>query len=304
MNAELRARFTLRHALPTGILLVVLAMLVFSYVDSVVNGRAAVRQRARADAVLDAERLARKTQRELATQPAEVESDLLVAATDRRAAVLALIDPGGTILMAQRLAWRGQTAGQQIASFSGERFLRVVQGRLPDVQELSDPPRMAVMVPYFTEGRSAGIRNEDRGVVYLEYDLSHDYALVQWDAQQRMWPLLAAALLTALLLSRLLRAMVTRPLARMEEASLHLAGHSGFPQPLAETGLREVARLAHGFNDMVARLQHAQRDSENSSASRTPTATAASKASRVMVSVTTSAGHSVPMAITPAKVAR
>ena len=47
MNAELRARFTLRHALPTGILLVVLAMLVFSYVDSVVNGRAAVRQRAR-----------------------------------------------------------------------------------------------------------------------------------------------------------------------------------------------------------------------------------------------------------------
>ncbi|NVO07001.1 MAG: PAS domain S-box protein, partial [Rhodoferax sp.] len=266
MTGQLHDRYTLRNALPTGLLLVVSAMLLFSFVDSIVSGRTAVRQRAREDAVLDAERLARMTQRGLAEQAAEVESDLLVAATDRRTAVLALVDPGGTIRMAHRLAWRGQTAAQRIAAFSGERFLRVVQGRLPDVQELSDPPRIVVMVPYFTEGRSAGIRKEDRGVVYLEYDLHHEYALVQWQAQQRMWPLLAAALFTALLLSRLLRASVTRPLQRIEQASLLLAEQDALPPPLPETGPREVARLAHGFNAMVLRLQQAQRDSNNSRA--------------------------------------
>jgi PAS domain S-box-containing protein len=90
--------------------------------------------------------------------------------------------------------------------------------------------------------------------------------MVQWDAQQRMWPLLAAALLTALGLSRLIRLRVTRPLARVEQASLQLAQHSAIPDPLALDGPREIVRLAQGFNTMVARIQHAQRDSETSRA--------------------------------------
>jgi two-component system sensor histidine kinase/response regulator len=266
MNAELQARYTLRNALPTGLFLVVLAMLVFSYLDSVVNGRIAVRERAREDAVLDAEHLARITQRELKERPALVESDLSVAATERRTAILALISPGGMVQMAHRLAWRGQPAAKLIPRYSEERFMRVVQGRVPDLEELPDPPRISVMVPYVTDGRAGGIRSEERGVVYLEYDLRQEYALVQWNAQRRMWPLLAAALVTALGLARLLRSRVTQPLASVEQASLQLAQQSDFPQPLAETGPREVARLAHGFNVMVARLQGAQRDSENSRA--------------------------------------
>jgi two-component system sensor histidine kinase/response regulator len=266
MNADLQARYTLRNALPAGLLLVVLAMLVFSYVDSVVNGRFAVRARAREDAVLDAEHLARVAQREWQERPANVASDFSVATTERRTAVLALIDPAGMVLMAHRLAWREQAAAQLIPGFSQERFERVTQGRLPDVQELSDPPRMSVMVPFLAEGRADVIRTADRGVVYLEYDLRHEYALVQWDAQQRMWPLLAAALFTALALAQLLRARVTRPLAQVERAVLDLSLQTELPEPLAETGPREIARLAHGFNLMVGRLQLAQHDSETSRA--------------------------------------
>ncbi len=266
MNAALKDRYTLRNAVPVVILLLVLVMLVFSYVDSVFNGRVAARESARTRAVLDAEHLARVTQREFRERPANVASDLSVASTEPRTSVLALIDPAGTVTMAHRLAWRGQKAQQLIAHFSPARFARVVQGRLPDVQEFSNPPRIAVMVPYFSESQAAVIRNEDRGVVYLEYDLSHDYALVQWSAQQRLWPLLGAALLTALALARLIRAKVTRPLARIEQASLHLARHNSFPQPLNESGPREIARLAHGFNTMVARIRLAQHDSENSRA--------------------------------------
>ena len=266
MSAELQGRYTLRNALPTGLLLVVLAMLVFSYVDSIVNGRAGVRERAREDAVLDAEHLARVAQRELQERPANVESDFSVAATERRSAVLALVNPAGVVRIAHRLAWRGQAAAALIPGFSQTRFERVVQGRLPDVQEFSDPPRVSVMVPFLAEGRADVIRTADRGVVYLEYDLRHESALVQWNAQQRMWPLLAAAVLTALGLAQLLRSRVTRPLARVEQAVLGLSLHTELPEPLAETGPREIARLAHGFNLMVGRLQQAQHDSETSRA--------------------------------------
>jgi PAS domain S-box-containing protein len=262
MNTTHHARYTLRNALPAGILLAVLVVLGFSYLDSVVSGRSAVREHAREDAVLDAERMARVTQRELQNNPGNVASDLSVAATGRRVVMLALIDPAGTVAMAHRLAWRGQAAAGLIDGFSAQRFQRVVQGRLPDVEEFSDPPRVSVMVPFFTAGPTDVIRNEDRGVVYLEYDLSHDYAMVQWDAQQRMWPMLAAALLTALGLSQLIRLRVTIPLARVEQASLQLAQHNAFPEPLEIDGPREIVRLAQGFNTMVARIQHAQRDSE------------------------------------------
>ena len=266
MSTDFEARYTLRNALPAGVLLAVLVVLGFSYLDSVLSGRSAVREHAREDAVLEAERMARVTQRELQENPAHVASDLSVAATGRRVAVLALIDPAGTVVMAHRMAWRGQVASGLVDHFSLQRFQRVVQGRLPDVEESRDLPRVSVMVPFFTTGPAEEIRNERRGVVYLEYDLSHEYAIVQWETQQRMWPMLAAALLTALGLSHLIRQRVTRPLARVEQASLHLAQHRAFPDPLEIEGPREIMRLAHGFNTMMERIQHAQRDSESSRA--------------------------------------
>jgi PAS domain S-box-containing protein len=266
MSTDFEARYTLRNALPAGVLLAVLVVLGFSYLDSVLSGRSAVRAHAREDAVLEAERMARVTQRELQENPAHVASDLSVAATGRRVAVLALIDPAGRVVMAHRMAWRGQVAAGLVDHFSLQRFQRVVQGRLPDVEEFSDLPRVSVMVPFFTAGPADVIRNEQRGVVYLEYDLRHEYAMVQWETQQRMWPMLAAALLTALGLSHLIRQRVTRPLARVEQASLKLAQHSEFPDHLEIEGPREIMRLAQGFNAMMERIQHAQRDSETSRA--------------------------------------
>ncbi len=266
MSTDIEARYTLRNALPAGVLLAVLVVLGFSYLDSVLSGRSAVRERAREDAVLDAEHMARETQRDLQDNPANVASDLSVAATGRRVVAMALIDPAGTVAMAHRLAWRDQAAAGLIAHFSQQRFQRVVQGRLPDVEEFIDPPRVSVMVPFFTAGPADVIRNESRGVVYLEYDLSHEYAMVQWETQQRMWPMLAAALLTALGLSHLIRQRVTRPLARVEQASLQLAQQSAFAEPLEIDGPREIMRLAQGFNTMMERIQHAQRDSESSRA--------------------------------------
>ena len=51
MSTDHTARYTLRNALPAGVLLAVLVVLGFSYLDSVFSGRSAVREHAREDAV-------------------------------------------------------------------------------------------------------------------------------------------------------------------------------------------------------------------------------------------------------------
>ena len=256
--------YTLRNALPVGLLMVVIGMLSLSYLDSVVNGRMSLLQRARGDAVLDAERLARIAQRELKDRRNIVASDLAVAATEPRIAVLALINPQGRIELAQRLGWRGLRATEVLALFSSQAFDRTVKSRLPDVQEISSLGRIVVMVPFFVEGRAGVIRDEDRGVVYLEYDLTQELAMLHWDAQRRMWPLLLTTLMFTLLLARLLRSRVTQPLARVEQASLLLARNNAYSLALPETGPREVARLAHSFNVMAVRIKEAQHDIETS----------------------------------------
>jgi len=257
-------RYTLRNALPLGLLMVVIAMLALSYLDTVLNGQLSVLQHARSDAVLDAERLARITQRELRDRPDNVASDVSVAATDTRLAVLALINVQGQIEMAQRLAWRNVPAAAVLSHFSLERFARTVHGRLPDVQELVGQSRVVVMVPYFVEGRADAVQDEDRGVVYLEYDLRNEMAQVNWDAQRRLMPMLLATLLFTLALAKLLRIRVTKPLAQVEQASLRLARQNEFPRALDETGPREIASLAHSFNLMAVRIRDAQHDIETS----------------------------------------
>jgi len=266
MKAKLDEGYSLRNALPIGLLLIAVGLLAFFYLTSIANGRTQALERARIDVVLDTERLARQAQRELIDQPSHVESDIAVASAEQRSAMLVLLDPQGVIVMAHRLAWRGRPAADLIPNFSRERFERVARGRSPDVQELSSPPRLTVMVPYITEGKTARIRNDGRGVIYQEYDLSYDYELVQWEVQQRMWPLLVVALLTALALAHLMRIKVTQPLARAEQASLQLAQSTVYPAPLEVSGPREIARLAQGFNVMIERIQAAQRDSETSRA--------------------------------------
>jgi two-component system sensor histidine kinase/response regulator len=261
---QIRSPYALRNAVPMGVLLVVMVTLLLSYRDWVAGGRQAVHAQARAAALLDAEFLARISQRELQQFPANVQSDLSLLASARNSTVLALINPVGTVQMALQPAWRDQAAARLIPLLSEQRLLRVLQGNQPDVEDAAEPPRISVVVPYGSPPAAGAV--DGRGVVYLEYDLSPDYAQVQSTAQQRMWPLVAAALATTLALALLLRSRVTRPLARMEQASLQLARQGEMPQPLDETGPREVARLAHGFNLMAARIQQVQHDSENSRA--------------------------------------
>jgi two-component system, sensor histidine kinase and response regulator len=266
MRSQIETRYTLRLAVPAVLMFMVSLIFVSIYVDSIYTGRASVRESSKGDIVLDAERIASAAQRELAVSPDHVFSDMSILSTKLRISILAMVSSSGTVEFAQRLAWQGLPAEKVIPGFEMARFQRTVEGRLPDLLVDGDSPRISVMVPYFEHNGGTALRDDKRGVIFLEYDLTHDFALVEWHAQQRLVPLLTLAVLATLLMAWIIRSRVTLPLARMEEASLALALHNHFPAVLPEDGPREVARLARGFNMMSSRIQNTQHALEASKA--------------------------------------
>ena len=238
MKKVIKHAFTLRNALPGGLMVLVAGMLFLSYLDAIVNDRAAVRQRARADAVIDAEHLARTAQRDLMDRRSSVAADLSVAATGLRVTALALVSPDGMVELGSRMSWQDQKATAVLPGFSPTRFARVVQGRVPDLEEMPGGDQITVMMPYVLSGDGQQLRAVARGVVFLGYDLSYDYAVVRWDAQRRLLPQLGAALFFAMVLGWLLRQRVILPLAKLEAATERLASaaHQTDADPVEETG--------------------------------------------------------------------
>ncbi len=255
---------TLRYALPTGLMLLMAVMLFVSYLGSVVSDTEPLRQHARRDALTDAERLARTAQRDLLARRNSVAADLSIAATEPRVSQLALVDPHGVVELSHRQVWQDHKAVEVLPGFSSERFSRVVQGRIADIEASGDGRQISVMLPYFLGGNEKTLRTLNRGAVYLVYDLTYDLAMVKWEAQRQLWPQLGAALLLAMGLAWLLRYRVTRPLATLEAASLKLSLTDVLPESVTVTGPREIVQLADSFNDMLRRIKDAQHELHNS----------------------------------------
>jgi len=255
-------RMNLRWMLPAALMVAISTMLWVSYLDAVVNNRAGVLARERDKAVLAAEHLARTAQSNLASDRNNVASELSMAATAPELHALALISPDGQVEFAHRLAWQGQAATAVIPTFSLERFARVTQGRLPDVLETEGGNRISVMSPYFLESDVQQLRGVKRGVLYLEYDLRHEYALVLWDANRRLWPQIGVALLIMLGLLLVLSTRLVAPLRRLEAAVLRFSESQNLPEPVPETGPQEVVQLARGFNTMSRRVFDARMATE------------------------------------------
>ncbi len=259
-------RFSLRNALPLGLLGLFVLMLVLSYGDAVRSGRVDVFERGRRDALLQAEHLARSAQRDLLRDRQALAADLSVAATEPRLRSLMVLNADGSVELAHRLAWQGKAARDVVPGFTQKWFDLVTQGRQPYVQMDDAARRIQVLAPYFLVYEGSTLRSQQRGAVFLEFDIAHEYETVAHQARQRLLLQVGVALALMLGLGGILRRYVTQPLAAVEQAVQRLSEHSIDDQPLLERGPREVVQLARGFNRMVERIRLAQRELEASRA--------------------------------------
>ena len=259
-------RVSLRNALPLGLLCVFVLLLALFHWTALRHAHSDVLERARIDALHQAEHLARSAQRDLLRDPASVGADLSVAATEPRLRTLVVINAEGGVELAQRLAWQGRDAQDVVPGFSRQWFNRVTQGRQPELQLDVPARRLRVMAPYFLVYEGPVLRSLARGAVLLEFDLAYEYALVEYRAQQRLLLQLVIVSVLALFLAWLLRRYVTRPLAEVEHAAGQLSARPDEPLHVREVGPQEVVALARGFNLMSERIRQARLQLEYSRA--------------------------------------
>ncbi len=258
----MKPRFYLRHSLPLVVLVVLVVGMLAAMVHTLWQGRSAVLERARADATAQAESLARYAERYLLEHRNDVAAELVIAATDARVDLLAILGPGAEVELAQRFVWSGRPAAEVLPDFQPERYKRVTAGRMPDLELREDGRRVSVLVPFSLEGGGGQLRSQARGAVLLEYDLGHEFALVRYTALVELLPELLSALLVLFLLNWGLRRYVTRPLARLESAAEAFAQGRPVPPDLPDRGAVEIVRLSQALGRMMSDIGEARRQLE------------------------------------------
>ena len=258
--------FSLQVALPIALMVVLATALVMSTVDSVFRAREALRADARHDALASASEVARSAERASLGAASTLASDLTIEASSDNVALIAMIDPDGTVALASRLAWRGEVAAKVIPDFDDALFQRVVAGHVREVVESADGRRIRVVVPYDERTSEARMRNLAHGVILVELDLSYQVQAAQHESLHHLMRQLGMSAVVMLLLAWLMRSRVTTPLSRLEKASMEFAARGQVSQPVPEEGPREVAELARNFNEMTARIQQARQELQASAA--------------------------------------
>jgi PAS domain S-box-containing protein len=258
--------FSLQVALPIALMVVLATALLMSTADSVYRIQEDLRINARHDAVSTAYAVARSAERASLGPASTLASDLTSEASEDNVTLIAMIDPDGTVALASRLAWRGEMAAKVIPEFDDALFQRVVAGHVRELVESADGRRIRVVVPFDERTSEARIRNLAHGAILVDMDLSFQMEAASHESLHHLMRQLGLSAVVMLLLAWLMRSRVTRPLSRLEKASMEFAASGAVSQPVPEEGPREVAELARNFNEMTARIQQAQQELQASAA--------------------------------------
>lgn len=256
-------RFSIQLGLPFLILCVASLVIAGSTMNSVWHADRALNTRVETELLRDASRLARMAERELHRSPSTIEADLTHVATDYTVSRIALIDGDGIVLMANRFAWKGVAASTVIPELDRETLL-ASSTRRPDIFFSPDGHTASVAMPFLTPGNGERMRGLTRGLVFIEYDLTHSRAVARADLIESRIPAISVSLLLLLLLALWLHRHVSRPLTHLAAAGRALAQGESSKQ-VTEAGPREIVRLARAFNNMekqISSTHTALRESE------------------------------------------
>ncbi|MFM8767127.1 MAG: hypothetical protein ACKOD9_04930, partial [Rubrivivax sp.] len=224
--------FSLQVALPISLMAVLATALVMATVDSVSRAKEALRIDARHDALSAASEVARSAERASLGSASTLASDLTIEASGDNVALIAMIDPEGTVALASRLAWRGEVASKVIPDFDGALFQRVVAGHVREVVESADGRRIRVLVPYDERSTESRMRNLAHGAILVDLDLSYQIQAARHESLHHLMRQLGMSAVVMLLLAWLMRSRVTTPLSRLEMAAVEFAARGEVSQPV------------------------------------------------------------------------
>jgi len=244
---------SLRVFLPLALLTLMLLTGAVSVVLSLQQQQRRLTEEARLSVLADVSRLVRLTNEGMGSTSSLVAAEVAQIASRPEVHRVLLLDDRGTVLNAQRAAWRGRSL-KEIAPELGEaRMQQAAQSRMPLWQMQAGGNRMDAVQSFELPLQNDELRSSRRGLVYVAYDLREARAETTRSEVQARLPELAGLLGVFLLMAWWLGRHVTQPLAQLDAAAKALRA-SDLSVPVPRGGFLEIDQLAGGLEALRQEL--------------------------------------------------
>ena len=233
---------SLRVFLPLALLALMLLTGAVSVVLSLQQQQRHLTEEARLSVLADVSRLVRLTNEGMGSTSSLVAAEVAQIASRPQVHRVLLLDEHGTVLNAQRTAWRGRSLKEVAPELIGERLQQAAQSRMPLWQMQADGNRMDAVQSFELPLQSNELRSSRRGLVYVAYDLREQRAATTRSEVQARLPELAGLLAVFGLMAWWLGRHVTQPLAQLNTAAKALRA-SDLTVPVPRGGFIEIDQL-------------------------------------------------------------
>jgi len=244
---------SLRVFLPLALLALMLLTGAVSVVLSLQQQQRHLTEEARLSVLADVSRLVRLTNEGMGSTSSLVAAEVAQIASRPQVHRVLLLDEHGTVLNAQRTAWRGRSLKEVAPELIGERLQQAAQSRMPLWQMQADGNRMDAVQSFELPLQSNELRSSRRGLVYVAYDLREQRAATTRSEVQARLPELAGLLAVFGLMAWWLGRHVTQPLAQLNTAAKALRA-SDLTVPVPRGGFIEIDQLAGGLEALRQEL--------------------------------------------------
>ncbi|TDP82052.1 PAS domain S-box-containing protein [Aquabacterium commune] len=244
---------SLRVFLPLALLALMLLTGAVSVVLSLQQQQRHLTEEARLSVLADVSRLVRLTSEGMGSTSSLVAAEVAQIASRPQVHRVLLLDERGTVLNAQRAAWRGRSLKEVAPELVGERLQQATHSRMPQWHMQPDGSRMDAVQSFELPLQNDELRSSRRGLVYVAYDLREQRAAATRSEVQARLPELAGLLAVFLLMAWWLGRHVTQPLARLDAAAKALRA-SDLSVPVPRGGFLEIDQLAGGLEALRQEL--------------------------------------------------
>lgn len=163
--------YSLRWALPVGLLALSLTVMALSLTGAYWKRRDALVAESRQSLLTEAHRLARLAADEGILGRGRVATELSLAGADPRVSHALLLDSSGRILAAQRKEWTGRMAADVVPGLDRGRLKLALESSLPAYRAGPGGQAMDVFLSYAKPAAHGELRGHGRGAIYLAYDV-------------------------------------------------------------------------------------------------------------------------------------
>jgi len=241
--------YSLRILLPTGFAATMLLLILVAMGSGVYQGYAEVKKTALADIKREVSQLSRAAERLLLADSELLEDEVTQIRLNPRVSSAAVTDHKNTILIATDFKWRDNRASDVIPDYDEVKFEKIKETKLADIHWDDENRKLVAIMSYMELSSKHTIRSNNRGLVYLAYDLSKTEDQVFKTVLLSRSIEFIFVLFVTFFVILMVRTHVTNPLSKLQLAVNRFA-YGGFSEKLISKGPEEISELSSAFNQM------------------------------------------------------